>query len=121
MKAFRAEYGRDPDFIGIGTNDLTQFTIALGRDVAYQENDPGIRDYLAGLYDESDFSVIKQIYDVVIQTKGSSTRLFLLGEAASHPVIGRLALALGITPSVAARKNTVVKRMVGEFERSYLH
>ncbi|MEZ5583349.1 MAG: putative PEP-binding protein [Candidatus Competibacteraceae bacterium] len=46
LAAYRAEFGQAPHMIGIGTNDLTQFTIALGRDVYTEETDPVMADYL---------------------------------------------------------------------------
>ena len=116
LRAFEAEYGQTPHFIGIGTNDLTQFTMAVGRDIHTQEEDPGVREYLGDLYSEDDFSVVKQIYDVSKQVDAVGTRLFLLGEAAGSPEFLELVLAFGIIPSVGINKVREVRRLVKEFE-----
>jgi pyruvate,water dikinase len=117
LEAFRAEYGHPPHFIGIGTNDLTQFTIALGRDVYTKETNLRVRNYLKGLYDESDFSVIKQIYEVSRQCRKVGTRLFLLGEAAANPDYAQLMLSFGIIPSVGISNVKRVKLMASKFEK----
>ena len=117
LTAFKAEYGRFPDFIGIGTNDLTQFTIALGRDVYPNEKDMKVKNYLKGLYDESDFSIIRQIYEVSKQCKNVGTRLFLLGQAAANPDYAQLMLSFGIVPSVGIDSVRKVKLMAGQFEK----
>ena len=117
LEAFKIEYGQLPDFIGIGTNDLTQFTIALGRDAYTYEKDLKIKNYLESLYDESDFSVIKQIYEVSKQCKKAGTRVFLLGEAAAKPEYTELILSFGIIPSVSVSNVRRVKKLVNEFEK----
>lgn len=117
LEAFKIEYGQLPNYIGIGTNDLTQFTIALGRDAYTHENNLKVKNYLESLYDESDFSVIKQIYEVSKQCKKARTRLFLLGEAAAKPEYTELILSFGIIPSVSISNVRKVKKLVSEFEK----
>jgi signal transduction protein with GAF and PtsI domain len=117
LTAFTKEYRCPPHFIGIGTNDLTQFTLALGRDIHAKEKNPRIKTYLKGLYNESDFSIIKQIYDVSKQCTQFGTRLFLLGQAAANPAYALLMGSLGITPSVGADSVAHVKGVVYEFEK----
>ena len=117
LEAFKAEYGRPPDFIGIGTNDLTQFTVALGRDVYINEENLKVKNYLAELYDESDFSVIRQIYEVSKQCKKAGTRLFLLGQAAAKQEYTELMLSFGIIPSVDISSVRRVKIIASAFER----
>ncbi len=117
LTAFKAEYGQSPDFIGIGTNDLTQFTIALGRDEYSREKNLKIRNYLKTLYNEGDLSVIKQIYEVSKQCKRAGTRLLLLGQAAANPDYAQLMLSFGITPSVGISSVGRVKFIASEFEK----
>lgn len=117
IEAFRRDYGRPPDVIGIGTNDLTQFTIALGRDVYSQEQDETARGYLKSLYDEKDYSVVKQIFDVSRHCRQAGVKLFLLGEAAADPDYVPLLYAFGVVPSVSIQSVQTVKRMIGALER----
>lgn len=117
IEAFSKDYGRPPDVIGIGTNDLTQFTIALGRDVYSQENDEAARGYLKNLYDEKDYSVVKQIYEASKQCREAGVKLFLLGEAAADPDYIPLLFAFGIIPSVSITSVGLVKSKLNALEK----
>jgi phosphoenolpyruvate-protein kinase (PTS system EI component) len=117
IEAFSKEYGQPPHMIGIGTNDLTQFTIALGRDVYSQEKDQKSKSYLRELYDEKDFSVIRQIYEVSKYCRNSGIKLFLLGEAATDPNYARLILSFGIVPSVSIDGFKKVKDIIYMLEK----
>ncbi|MCH7700852.1 MAG: hypothetical protein IID37_04120 [Planctomycetes bacterium] len=112
LAAFTAEFGYPPQFIGIGTNDLTQFTIALGRDAYSEETDVSSRRYLKSLYDELDFSVVRQIVTVADQCRALGVRVFLLGEAASNPVLAPLLAAFDIIPSTSVAYVSNVRRML---------
>jgi phosphotransferase system enzyme I (PtsI) len=112
LEAFEEQYGRPPDVIGIGTNDLTQFTIALGRDVYSQEEKEKPRAYLRSLYDEKDSSVVRQVYEVAAHCRDKGVKLFLLGEAAADPTYIGLLMSFGIIPSVSISKVQVVKNMI---------
>ena len=104
LAAFTAEFGQPPHLIGIGTNDLTQFTIALGRDVYAAETDTALADYLRALYDEHEFSVVRQILEAAAQCRAVGTRVFLLGQAGADPLLAPLLFAARITPSVATAR-----------------
>ena len=117
LEAFKAEYGQLPNFIGIGTNDLTQFTIALGRDEYTNEIDLKVKKYLESLYDENDFSVVRQIYEVSKQCEKPRIRLFLLGQAAAKQEYTELMLSFGIIPSVGISNVKRVKFIASEFEK----
>ena len=117
LEAFKAEYKRSPDIIGIGTNDLTQFTVALGRDAYTNGEDTNVQNYLSNLYDESDFSVIRQIYEVSKQCEKSGTRLFLLGQAAAKQEYAELMFAFNIIPSVDISSVSNVKYIASELEK----
>ncbi len=111
LAAFSAEFGQPPHLLGIGTNDLTQFTIALGRDVYAAETDPTLADYLRALYDEDEFSVVRQILEATAQCRAVGTRVFLLGQAGADPVLAPLLFAARITPSVAPARVGEVQAM----------
>ena len=117
LEVFMREYDQPPHMIGIGTNDLTQFTIALERDAYSKEKDEKINKYLKELYNESDFSVIRQIYEVSRYCKKVGTKLFLLGEAAANPPYTELMLAFDIIPSVKKDSVNKVQNVAYEFER----
>jgi len=104
LSAFMAEFGQPPDMIGIGTNDLTQFTIALGRDAHTGEPDPAMAGYLRQLYDEHEFSVVRQIVEAAAECRRAGTRVFLLGQAGADPLLAPLLFACGIIPSVGTSK-----------------
>jgi phosphoenolpyruvate-protein kinase (PTS system EI component) len=111
LTAFTTEFGQPPHMIGIGTNDLTQFTIALGRDADAEETDPKLGNYLRKLYDEHDFSVIKQILEAAYQCRQWGTRVFLLGQAGADPILAPLLFAYQVTPSVATARVGDVQAM----------
>ena len=117
LRAFTAQHKRPPHFIAIGTNDLTQFTMALGRDVYAEEKDEKVKTYLKKLYNESDLSVVKQIYEISKECKKCKTRLFLVGQAAASPRYAPLLFSFKITPSVAIDSVAPVKEMAYHFER----
>ncbi|MFO1428915.1 MAG: putative PEP-binding protein [Candidatus Competibacteraceae bacterium] len=111
LAAFTAEFGQAPHLLGIGTNDLTQFTIALGRDVYAAETDPALADYLRALYDEHEFSVVRQILEAAAQCRAAGTHVFLLGQAGADPMLAPLLFAARITPSVAPARVAEVQAM----------
>jgi phosphoenolpyruvate-protein kinase (PTS system EI component) len=111
LAAFNAEFGQPPHMIGIGTNDLTQFTIALGRDVASEEPVPKMANYLNTLYDEHDFSVMRQILEAAVSCHQVGSRVFLLGQVGADPILAPLMFAYGVTPSVATNRVAEVQRL----------
>jgi phosphoenolpyruvate-protein kinase (PTS system EI component) len=118
LAAFTAEFGQPPHLIGIGTNDLTQFTIALGRDVYTEETDAAMADYLRALYDEHEFSVVRQIVEAAAECRRVGTRVFLLGQAGADPLLAPLLFACGITPSVSAAKVGAVQTLAAGMRAS---
>lgn len=111
LAAFAAEFGQPPHMIGIGTNDLTQFTMALGRDVASEEPVPEMASYLNTLYDEHDFSVIRQILEAAVRCRQVGSRVFLLGQVGADPMLAPLMFAYNVIPSVATNRIAQVQRM----------
>jgi pyruvate,water dikinase len=118
IEAFRKEYNTEPHFIGIGTNDLTQFTIALERDAYSNETNKNIKNYIKNLYDESDYSVISQIYEVSKQCKRFGIKLFLLGEAAARIKYTELISHFGIIPSVAYHSVRRVRKLIFDIKKN---
>ncbi|MCJ7481766.1 MAG: hypothetical protein MUO31_02250 [Thermodesulfovibrionales bacterium] len=119
LLAFQKEYGISPHYIGIGTNDLTQFTVALGRDAIFKETNIVAKNYLENLYDESDLSVIRQIMKVASQCKHVGTKVLLLGQAASRPTYAELVISLGIIPSVEIENVRNVRTIAKNYEKQY--
>jgi pyruvate,water dikinase len=114
LSAFIQEFGQAPHMIGIGTNDLTQFTIALGRDAHTEEKVTEIAQYLHDLYDERDFSVVRQVIESACQCRRVGTRVFLLGQAGADRLLAPLLFAYQVTPSVAATRVRDVQAMALE-------
>lgn len=118
LSAFAAEFGQPPHMIGIGTNDLTQFTLALGRDAASEEPIAAAADYLDSLYDERDFSIVRQILQAAVLCKSMGTRVFLLGQASADPLLAPLMFAYGIIPSVGPNRVREVQRLATVYRES---
>ncbi|MCX6563364.1 MAG: hypothetical protein NTU60_07130 [Candidatus Aminicenantes bacterium] len=119
INAFTSEFKQPPHYIGIGTNDLTQYTLALGRNAYATESVPSVRDYLRSLYDEKDISIIKQIYEISRQCHRFGVRLFLLGEAAVESTFAKLIYAFGIIPSVSVRNILKMRGIIHELESTH--
>lgn len=111
LKTYQAEYGCAPYVVGIGTNDLTQFSLALGRDVAENEREESVRKYLSDLYDETDFSVLRQIWTVTKECKEFGTRVMMLGQAAARSDMTPLLFEMNVVPSVGVESVRKVKKM----------
>jgi phosphotransferase system enzyme I (PtsI) len=103
------------DFMSIGTNDLTQFTLAVDR------RNPR----LSYLFDHLHPSVLSLISQVERATRGTDTRLSICGELASDPFGVPLILALGIdtlslNPAFLLEMKELIRRISIEEVRPYL-
>ena len=78
---------RHLDFIAIGTNDLTQYTLAVDRG----------NDALASLYDPLHPAVLKLLAQTIATAHRSRKQVTLCGEMAGEPRYTALLLALGLT------------------------
>jgi pyruvate, water dikinase len=85
------------DFVSFGTNDLTQYTLAIDRN---NEN-------VADLYTESHPAVLKLIERVIIECNKAGVKTSICGQAGSIPAIVEKLVELGIT-SVSANTDAVV-------------
>jgi signal transduction protein with GAF and PtsI domain len=75
-------------------------------------------DYLRALYDEHEFSVVRQIVEAAAECRRVGTRVFLLGQAGADPLLAPLLFACGITPSVSAAKVGAVQTLAAGMRAS---
>jgi phosphoenolpyruvate-protein phosphotransferase (PTS system enzyme I) len=78
---------RHLDFIAIGTNDLTQYTLAADRG----------NDALAGLYDPLHPAMLKLLSQIIATSERARKPVTLCGEMAGETRYTALLLALGLT------------------------
>jgi phosphotransferase system enzyme I (PtsP) len=79
------EIARRVDFLSVGTNDLTQYLLAVDR------NNPRVAD----LYHTCHPSVLRALRSIVEGAKGENTPVSVCGEMAGDPVGAVLLMALG--------------------------
>lgn len=77
---------KDVDFVSIGTNDLTQYTMSADRN--------NIR--VAGLYNSLHPSVLSLIANTVAACKKHRTEVFICGEVAGDPLALPLFIGMGV-------------------------
>ncbi len=100
------ELARHSDFFSIGTNDLTQYTLAVDRTSAR----------LAKLFNPFHPAVVQQISNVSRVAKNAGIEVSVCGEMAANPLGAFLLLGLDITTlSVAWPSLPEVKKMVRSF------
>jgi pyruvate,water dikinase len=93
------------DFVSFGTNDLTQYTLAVDRN---NEN-------VAGLFTELHPAIIKQIEYVVERCNEAGVKTSICGQAGSDPEMAKRLVEIGITSisanidAVAAVRETVAR------------
>ena len=98
-----AELARHCDFFSIGTNDLTQYTLAVDRTNAR----------LANLYRPFHPSVVRQLHQVARVSRAAGIEVSVCGELAATPLGTFLLLGLDITSlSVAWPSLFEVKKLV---------
>jgi phosphotransferase system enzyme I (PtsI) len=96
-------FAREVDFFSIGTNDLTQYTLAVDR----------INERVAHLYQPAHPAVIKLIRDVTRAARRRNTPISCCGEAAAEPEYAMLLLGLGLrTLSVSSSSIPSLKRFI---------
>lgn len=88
------QFVQELDFISIGTNDLTQYTLAVDRD----------NKDVADLYHSSDPAVLKLIQMAVASARRRNVPVNVCGQMSSNPVYTMLLIGMGlrqlsVTPS----------------------
>jgi pyruvate,water dikinase len=96
------------DFVSFGTNDLTQYTLAVDRN---NEN-------VAALYTELHPAILKQIEYVVERCNEAGVKTSICGQAGSYPEMAKRLVQIGIT-SISANIDAVatVRETVARAER----
>ena len=99
------------DFISLGTNDLTQFTLAVDRNNAKVQK----------LYDEMHPAVLRQIKHVIKTCREYNVETSICGQAGSKPEMAEFLVKAGID-SITANADAVqqIKNMVARTERKLL-
>ncbi|ASJ08683.1 phosphoenolpyruvate synthase [Thermococcus siculi] len=99
------------DFVSFGTNDLTQYTLAIDRD----------NDRIAYLYDEKHPAVLKLIENVIKVCKKYGVETSICGQAGSDPKMARILVRLGID-SISANPDAVelIKKTVAQEEQKLI-
>ncbi|MBS0190678.1 MAG: phosphoenolpyruvate--protein phosphotransferase [Planctomycetes bacterium] len=96
-------FAREVDFFSIGTNDLTQYTLAVDR----------TNEAIASMYNPAHPAVIRLIRDVARAARRHDTPVSCCGEAAGDPEYALLLVGLGLrTLSVSAGSIPQLKRLI---------
>ena len=99
-------FAKHVDFFSIGTNDLTQFTLAVDRG----------NDLVAGLYRELHPAVLGLIAQTVAAAQAVGLPVSVCGEIAADPRVTPLLVGLGVdTLSASPAYLTLVKRVLRAF------
>ena len=100
------ELSRHCDFFSIGTNDLTQYTLAVDR----------TNTRLAKLFNPFHPAVVRQLHQVARVARASGIEVSVCGEMAANPLGAFLLLGLDITAlSVAWPSLTEIKNVIRQF------
>jgi len=99
------------DFVSFGTNDLTQYTLAVDRN----------NEHVAHLYNELHPAIMKLIEHVIIECNKVGVKTSICGQAGSNPKVAKRLVELGIT-SISANIDAVeaVRDMVARTELQLL-
>lgn len=99
------------DFVSFGTNDLTQYTLAVDRN----------NELVAELYNELHPAVLKLIEYVIERCNVAGVKTSICGQAGSRPEVAKKLVAMGIT-SISANIDAVeaVREMVARTEHALI-
>jgi len=101
---------RRVDFLSIGTNDLTQYLLAVDRNNAR----------VAGLYDNLHPAVLQAVYQVTREAHRWGKPISVCGEMAGDPAAVILLLGMGVeTLSVAGPELLRIKQVIRAFTRAH--
>ena len=94
---------KEADFFSIGTNDLTQYVLAVDR----------MNERIAGLYDPYHPAVLRLIREVIEQGHRHGIPVGMCGELAGDPAATELLLAMGLREfSMSAGSIPLVKEVI---------
>ncbi len=97
---------RHADFLSIGTNDLTQYILAVDR------GNPLVSD----LYDSLNPAVLQSVRWVVEAGQDAGVPVAVCGEMASQPTAAACLLGMGVTElSMSIRSIPAIRRMIRNF------
>ena len=100
------------DFFSIGSNDLTQYLLAVDRNNAY----------VAGLFDSLHPAVLRAINQVVEEIHLWGKPVSLCGEMAGNPMFALLLLGMGVESlSMAGPDLLRVKQVIRTFSQEHAH
>jgi len=99
------------DFVSFGTNDLTQFTLAVDRNNAKVQK----------LYNEKHPAILKQIKHVIDVCKENNVETSICGQAGSDPEMAEILVKYGID-SISANPDAVrkIRYIVSKIEKKLL-
>ena len=96
-------FAREVSFLSIGTNDLTQYTLAVDR----------ANERVAHLYTPHNPAILKLVREVVRAARKAKATVNLCGEMAGQPLYTQLLLGLGLRQlSMAPKDIAEIKKMV---------
>lgn len=99
------EFAHEAAFFSIGTNDLTQYILAVDRNNPYAEN---ACDYFQG-------AILKSLSMVMNTSKNHGIDVSVCGEIASDPLASVLLLELGVRKlSVSTKQIALIKKQIRE-------
>lgn len=94
------------DFFSIGTNDLTQYTIAVDRENAD----------VAGLYDEFHLAVLRMIHHTISEGKKAGIPVSVCGEMASRSASVLVLAGMGIRQlSMSPKQISTIKELLSHY------
>jgi predicted Fe-Mo cluster-binding NifX family protein len=97
------------DFISFGTNDLTQFTLALDRN----------EEHVQSLYDETHPAVLREIAHVIEVCRDYGVETSICGQAGSRPEMAKFLVECGIdSVSVNADAARKISLVIAEVEKN---
>ncbi len=108
------ELAKEVDFFSIGTNDLTQYTLAIDRQ----------NPKLDGFYDPYHPSVFRMISMIVESARKAGIRVGICGELGADPALTKAFLAMGIEElsvspaSILPLRKIVRETKVNEYKKS---
>ncbi|MFN8354880.1 MAG: putative PEP-binding protein [Spirosomataceae bacterium] len=104
IEAFKEDFGLYPHFLGIGTNDLTQFTLSVSRNVEMSNNSIQAKEYINSLYNEKDYSILFQLSHLMLSIRNTNIEVILHGEIGSDSSLLKYLCLLNIRISMTAYK-----------------